>query len=531
MAEVLSPLHNKGLNLLASDEAFPDEASTDSGNVWFGAGGKMFTRNGSTSAAHNFPAAAGASLELAVFEDTTYAGIGRAQLVFTGGRIYRMTNTPSGVDSPPVSVGTYTVPVGATVARRPQAVRFTDTQTTPPAVTPYTIAVFGESPPQAISALATAAVVHADWTALNGYPRAVAAYGSRVWYACSTAFPSRLWVTDVGKATTFTSPAVTSADSFSLDMELIDGGEIIAIQHLYDILLVFTNRGIYRIVTTAGATTPYKAQFVSQHVLAGPHALARAEGAVYFLTGAGVFVAKTTLTYGDIQAEEVSISIAPLFEQTAAWQLSGAVMTYDTSKQLIHLLTEHNYVFVSASTQVPVLNAVAALALLDAGQQAYPPSCTEVLTYDVRAQQWMRSYFETPIDFIVARDQGAGSVAIEAYHRTSTLVLTEHVLFAAGVTTDSAVAFPSYFRSKVNAYQSLALRKTRMFVDSHVRSGSPTLSASVDKAAFVVSGVLASGYSRRPITGSGRSLQVEYSGATPWAVDSFSTNLNAGGRR
>lgn len=543
MPEIPTLALEKGLNLIAAVDALPEGATPDCGNVDIGAGGKVISRGGSTAKDYALPTVTGASLETYVMEEEgfpngnppTTPNATVAQLVFSGGRIYRTENTPGGVGGI-IDIGSYTVPGAPTVGRRPYGVHFTDSLTASPAVTLYNIPVFGESAPLLIAAgsvAAPTAVTHADWTVPKGYPQTAASYLGRMWYAGSSEYPGRIWATDVGKAATFTvsAPPVAS-ESFVIDLDLTSGGRIIGMKHLFDLLLIFTTRGIYRVIPVSG-TIPFKAVFVSNLVAVSQHAIIQVESAVYFLTRSGVFNAVTALTYGDIKADEVSPALAPLFTGTEAWKMSGAFAVYNDETRKVHFFFEHDHTFAHASALAPLMTTVQATAQMDAGNQAFPPSVTECLTFDMRGGQWMRHFFPVYFDYAVSRDEGDGTIVIETYHRESTALIREHEIFLAGVTDDAGAAFTGYFRSKRNAFKSLTRRKTRFFPHVRVLSGAPTINASVDGGAFKATqgGTVTPGINRRVVVGSGSDIQLEFLSTAQFEVDSFADDLKADGKR
>jgi len=542
MTELMQPVLDKGLNLIAAIDALPEGATPDCGNVEFGAGGIVETRGGSAVASLTLPTAAGASRDMYVMEEegfpfltspsTPNANV--AQLMCTGGRIYRTENTPGGTTGI-IDIGAYTVKAGVTVAPRPYGVHYTDALTGA-AVSLYNIIAFADSAPLAIisgSLAVPTAVAHADWTVGNGYPVTLAAYGGRMWYAGSDKFPGRLWVTDVGKFGTFTVTApVNPAESFVLDLELTNGGRILGIKHLFDLLLIFTTRGVYRIVAQTG-TVPYKSVFVSNLVAVSQHALVQVDSSIHFLVRSGAFTALTALTYGDIKSEEISPAIAPLFEATEAWRLSGAFGVYDDTTEKLRFFMEHEYPFGHVSTVTPIVTQAQAIAQMDLGNRVYPPEVTECLSYDIRGKSWARDFFNIPIDFAVARDEGTGTIALEAYNRTSTTNVNEYGIYTPGLTTDGTAVITGYFRTKRDSFKSLNRRKEKFFVYSRISTGAPTVNASVDGAAFVATQGASAiiGNNRHSVVGSGMDVQMEFISTAPFRLDSFSADVKAGGKR
>jgi len=539
MAEELSAVHQKGLNLLASPEGMPEEATPDCGNILIGLGGKIATRDGSDVSTLTLPTAAGATAELYVAEETGFSGIGGSQILYTGGKIYRTTNTPSGTDSSPVDIGSYTTTPSALVSERPFATRYTDTLTTG-TLTEYTVTTFGVSAPQTLVAGATShsTVTHpsGDWTTANGFPRVCASYAGRVFYMGSKAFPGRIWISDVGKVATFTtsSPALAT-DSFVLDLDLITGGRIVSSSHLFNILVVFTSQGAYRIVVSSSATSPFTSEFVTNKALVGRHALVQAEELIYFMTEEGVFQANTALTFGDIQTQEISIPIAPIFKQTAAWKLAGANLVYDRSSKLLYVFVEHDYAFSQSSAVAAPYTQTQADTEMDAGREVFPSGVTEVLVFDTHSASgaWTRFFYPFLIDFAVARDQGNGETALEAYQRTSTTTIKEHELMSPGLTDDAGTAMPSYFRGKRTTFKTFSKRKIRMFLHTDLSSGAVTAKVSTDGGAFTaLPDAISEGLSRQAVIGTGKTAQVEYSAASgAWELNSYEIRSKIRGER
>jgi len=542
MTEKVEQPYTGGLNLIAEELGLHPTTVPDAMNVEFGAGGRIKSRKGDVLANTLTPltAMSASSRDMYVVEeDVGVAPSVTFQLIFSGGRIYRAHNWANSTISTVIDVGGYTTS-GAYTSTRPIAVAYVDAMVAAPAITKYTVAAFGAySPPIAIKSNTTGVtiVTHTDWTAFNGYPSTCAAYSGRMWYAGVDGLPSRLYATDVGTFGTF--GTATGADKgFTLDMQLVDGGRIIGMKHLYDMLLVFTTRGIYRIVTD-NSTIGFRAIQVTNHVAVSQHAIVEAENSLYYMTRAGVFKMSTALTYGDVKSEEVSAPIAPMFEATDEWELSGAFGVYDGSKRRMTFFFQNGYTGLSGTNPLPneFTLAEAQNSFVAHGIPIYPYSVSTAASFSLRSSNW--TYYNWPfyIDYAVARDRGDGNIAIESYTRKdattgaiSTNTIYEYELLDPA--TAVAPTVPVYARTRKLISEAIGRRKTRTFIHSYVAVGNPGVRVSFDDGAFtVVDAALPTGRSRRAAIGSGTITQFEYYGSGNWEVDAISPDTKMLGRR
>lgn len=58
----------------------------------------------------------------------------------------------------------------------------------------------------------------AQWSSANGYPKSVAVHQNRLWFAGSTAFPLRVWGSDVGNTSSFNASTVNDSDGIQVDI-------------------------------------------------------------------------------------------------------------------------------------------------------------------------------------------------------------------------------------------------------------------------------------------------------------------------
>ena len=527
-----------GLNLISSPDALPETAFPDLGNVRISAGARIATRRGAT--ATSFPALyttlTAAWLEAYAVEDTGYkTNHATSQLVFVNGACFRSITDTSGVTTIGAPLYTYGT-VGLARLRRPFAANFSDTVAVANKVTPFVVAVFGHTQPRAVNSLtdAVTTISHTDW--VNSYPTAVASYGGRVWYAASDDFPARLWATDVGAVGTFTVNTTPQPnDSFYLDLDLVDGGRIIGMQHLFDILLVFTTHGVYRISPQSGATIPYKSNFLSTHACYSQHAIVKVDNGVVFLSQSGIHSAVAALTYGDVQFNDLSPALAPVFDSMEAWQLAGAFITYDPVANRILVFVDHNHAFARKSSLAPLYTTTMANADMAAVGFAYSPGTTECFVYDLRGKSWTRDFFPYYVRYAVNRAEPGGKRVTDAYDFDTlggTINLTEYALEDAAAVDDAGSPLVSYVRTKEETFGSLARKKHHIFIEADGVSGTPVVNASFDRAAFVQAGTMAAGNNRFPLRGSGRRVQAEwYASGSSFELAGYSFDVGRGGRR
>lgn len=541
---------NKGLNLIASPDALPREAVPDCGNVVFGAGARIASRGGTAAASTLWfaapPSSTAQTEEFVAVDYHGYKGASvadKAQFIWAHSNLFISIDTPAGetVTAIPLPASHIRASTFAAPALRPVAVNYRDSQTTPGTVVDYVVFTFGDLPPLAISYTTTpttATPTHADWTATNGYPTCCASYDGRMWYAGSDAFPNRLWVSAVGKVADVTPPgSPTSADAFTLDIDMVDGGRIIGMKHLFDILLVFTDKGVYRVVETPGSTVPYKTTFITTHAAVNPHAIVQADNAVVFLTRSAVYAAVTALTYGDVQFNELSAPIAPLIENMAEYQFAGAWMTYDQTTQDVHLFCDHNHAFAYASAVPKALTAAQAQSLLASYGLAYPSYVTECLSYNVRGGNWTRHYWPFEVHYATARPSPEGYV-VDMYSATNgvgALQMYERRAFDGTQALDDGQALTGYFRTKREVLEKLSLRKHHVFAELDIVSGSVSLAANHDGRTSWLPAmqqtVVPPAIMRSAIRGSGKSVQLEVTGAAPFEVAGWSVSTRWGGQR
>jgi len=534
MTEAIEQPYAGGLNFTAEDIATKEGTVPDAANVHFGMGGRVRARRGSVTLPFNLPVAASASRELYVVEKDVTAGTPPAQLVYTGGRVYSVSGA-IGAPATALAAGSY-----LWSSTRPTAVAFTDTSTA--AAVKYTVSVASSDLPLALPVAGgvVQSITHADFSSTYGHPKTCAAYAGRMFFAGVRTFPARLYYTRVAYVGDFTQVDPlnpVSSDGGTIDMQLVDGGEIIALKHLYDMMLVFTTRGVYRLVTTTG-TVPFKAIQISTQVALSQHAVVQADNELYVLTRSGVQRFSTSLTYGDIKSEEITPSISDVFDTADAWELKGAFGVFDRSARQVHFFFQSRYVPVGGkpNTLPPEFTLAQAQA---AGQTFYPPSVSTCYTFNMRGGSWERHYFPFYIDYAVARDRGDGNIVVEGYTRkdaatgvVSATVVQEHELFVAGAATDSGTAIDAYVRTRKLTLDALSARKTRLFLSSYVKSGTPAAAVSFDDAPFTqVTPALPTGVSRVAAIGSGHIAQIEYSGGAPWELNATAPDLKKLGRR
>jgi len=541
MTEAIEQPYAGGLNYVAEDLATKEGTVPDAANVTFGMGGRVATRGGSTRSSVVTLSVSPTVRDMYVVEETDRGAA--SQLIVTGGSVTRVTSPATGGTPVASWQGSYarTSVAGAVTQLRAQGVAFVDTSAATPAY--GTVITFGgNSSPVAYVRNPDNAVSqsHADW-GFNGYPTTCAAYAGRMWYAGVPGFPARLYYSRVATFGNFTpSTTAVSSDGGTIDMQLVDGGSIIALKHLYDMLIVFTTRGVYRLVTLTTGLVPFKATQLSTHVAVSQHAVVQADNEIYLMTEAGVYKMSTALTYGDIQSDEITTAITPVFENASMWELSGAFGVFDKSERKVHFFFQTNYAPAGGTAGVlpNEFTLAQAQARIDAGEQFYPPSVSTCYTYDIRGKAWERHYFPFYIDYAVAHNRGDGTTVVEAYTRKAdngtvdNLAVLESEVFDRAVSVDNGAAIPAYLRTRKWPLDGIGYRKTRLFLFSYIKSGNPAAAVSFDDAPFTqISPALPTGVSRVAAVGSGNVAQVEYSGAAPWELNAVSPDIKKLGRR
>jgi len=541
MTEAIERPFAGGLNYVAAELATKEGTVPDAANVNFGLGGRVTTRGGSTRQQVVTQSVSATLRDLYVAEETDRAA--SSQLIVTGGSITRATAPATGGVPIAEVVGTYTRTnvAGAITQPRTQGVAFVDT--TAPVPSYLTVLTFGgTSLPAWVSRnpAATGTITHTDWVA-QANPTTCAAYAGRMWFAGAAGFPARLYYTAVASPSNFTPSATpVSSDGGTIDMQLVDGGSIVALKHLYDMLIVFTTKGIYRLVALTTGLIPFKAIQISTQVAVSQHSVIQADNEIYVLTEAGVYRMSTALTYGDIKSDEITTSITSVFENADMWELAGAFGVFDKSERKVHFFFQTNYTPVGGvpNARPNEFTLAQAQVRIDSGEKFYPPSVSTCYTYNIRGQAWERHYFPFYVDFASVHNRGDGTTVVEAYTRKAdngtvgNLTVTEAEIFNRAVATDNGTPLPAYVRTRKLALDAIGDRKARLFLHSYVRTGTPAAAVSYDDAVFTpITPALPTGVSRVAAIGSGRVAQIEYSGAAPWELDAVAPDIKKLGRR
>jgi len=545
MTEVIEQPYAGGLNYAAEDLATKEGTVPDAANVHFGLGGRVSARGGSVKTVFSLAALSDTTTSgrpVYIVEEDNLSIESVTHLALTGGNVSRFSFV-GGVEQLQLAA-LNAMPSSTSEMYRPVAVAFTDSSS-PTTRQRFTVFAYGSGVPKylPVGSNTVFSVTHADFTATTTYPTTCAAYAGRMFYAGVSAEPARLYYSQV--ATVGTLAPVDplnplSTDGGTIDLQLVDGGRILGLKHLYDILLIFTTRGIYRLVALSTGTIPFKVTQVSTQVATSQHAIVQADNEIYFVARSGVHKLSTALTYGDIKSEEVTVSIAQAFDSAQDWELKGAFGTFNKSTRQIHFFFQTSFLPVGAKPNaLPPEYTYAQLAALFTSSQFFPPSVSTCYTLNLRGSSWERHHFPFYIDYAIARDAGDGNVVVDAYTRkdahtgvVSNTQLTEHTIFENGVVTDAGTAIDAYVRTRKWALDAIGARKARLFLHSYVKTGTPAAAVSFDDAVFTsITPALPTGVSRVAAIGSGHIAQVEYSGGAPWELNAVAPDIKTLGRR
>jgi len=488
----------KGLILASASMGQPPESTPDCGNVFFSPGGKAFQRYGATCdlidiSAHPDTRTSGGNMF--VLEDVFYGKLkpsARCQYLAmdAGGGVGHIwgieENRGTGAKTPHY-IQSYTT-TNNLVQDRPHGVAFIGT-----GPTYETILCVGRSDnPVSIKGLASSPTVttitHSDWVNAGDFPTICAAYNGCLWFSGAPNYPTRIWKTAVGSSTSFGGTGASAG--LVLDLNMTSGGRIVGLKSLYNIFLIFTSQGVYRI--NGSDATDYTSVFVSPVAAVNQHSIVSTESYLFFMSQGTVYRVVTTLDYGDLKIEDVGIPIADAIEDTAQWKLQGTVGVYDDVHKRVFMFFESDYTFARGGSYTQEISQSQVDTELTSGNDVYMPAAGHALWLDVNTNAWGRVFFDRSFRYVVSQEAGDGGFGIEAYTVAYSVPagssqgthIAEYGLFKEDVFDDtlhvdsstsaapttSASAITAYIRTPQHHFESLHRRKTNFFVTTVFRN-------------------------------------------------------------